>query len=63
MSRLLQAAFITSAFYLMMILSPVPAQQSVVFSPLQQSNIEAIRFRYFLARMLNLLLDPLQKDA
>jgi hypothetical protein len=58
LTRLLHAAIITSAFYLMMTFSQSPMQQTSLFSPLQSSTIEVERFRYLLAKVIDFILEP-----
>lgn len=58
LTRLLHAAIITSAFYLIMTFSQSPMQQPSLFSPLQSSTIEVDRFRYFLAKVINFISEP-----
>lgn len=62
-TRLLQAAVITFAFYLMMTLGQLPIQKPNLVSDSQNLTIEVDRFKYLLARVIDFLLDPIHRDA
>jgi hypothetical protein len=61
LTRLLQAAAITGSVYLIMICRQLPAQQTVLLVDFQRPAVA--RLGSLLAEVIELILDPVRKDA